>query len=105
MAAACQANPATHIGDKTGGRVIIIRQQCGSCHVIPGIPGADGLVGPSLAHFSKRATVAGILANTPANLVAWLRHPQSFVPGNAMPDSGLDEQQARDVAAYLYSIP
>jgi cytochrome c1 len=47
--------------------------------------------------------IAGLLPNTPANLVLWLRHPQSVTPGNAMPDLGLTETQARDIAAYLYA--
>lgn len=62
------------------------------------------MVGPPLNHFARRTIVAGLLPNTPANLVRWIRYPQQVVPGNAMPDAGLDEQQARDVAAYLYSL-
>jgi cytochrome c2 len=30
--------------------------------------------------------------------------PQRIVPGNAMPDMGLNERQARDIAAYLYTL-
>jgi cytochrome c1 len=48
--------------------------------------------------------IAGVMANTPDNLVAWLRAPQAAVPGNAMPDMGLSEQQARDAAAYLETL-
>lgn len=36
--------------------------------------------------------------------MTWLRDPQSVVPNNAMPDLGLNEQQARDIAAYLYTL-
>jgi cytochrome c1 len=52
----------------------------------------------------SRVYVAGVLRNTQNNMVAWLRDPQSIVPNNAMPDVGLSEQQARDVAAYLQSL-
>jgi len=31
-----------------------------------------------------------------------LRSPQSVIPGNAMPNTGLTEEDARDIAAYLY---
>jgi cytochrome c1 len=48
--------------------------------------------------------IAGVVANTPADLIAWLRNPQAVIPGNAMPDMDLSEQQARDVAAYLYTL-
>ena len=45
-----------------------------------------------------------MLRNNPENLVTWLRDPQQVVPGNAMPDLGLTDQQARDIAAYLYKL-
>jgi cytochrome c1 len=34
-------------------------------------------------------------------MVAWLRNPQRIVPGNVMPDMGLSEADAREIAAYL----
>jgi cytochrome c2 len=40
----------------------------------------------------------------PDNLVKWLRQPQNVVPGNAMPDMGVTPQDARDIAAYLYTL-
>jgi cytochrome c1 len=65
---------------------------------------ANGMVGPPLVHFAHRTIIAGLLPNTPANLVRWVQYPQQVVPGNAMPNGGLDDQQARDVAAYLYTL-
>ncbi len=91
-------------GDSRSGAIWITRSGCGSCHQIPGIMHAEGLVGPPLIHFSKRTIVAGYLPNTPANLVRWIQHPQEVAPGNAMPEAGLTEQQARDIAAYLYAL-
>ncbi|MEO8126070.1 MAG: cytochrome c oxidase assembly protein [Bryobacteraceae bacterium] len=78
---------------------------CGACHTIPGVPRAIGRVGPPLGEFGQRAFVAGMLRNNPENLVKWLREPQSIVPGNAMLDMGVTEQDARDLAAYLYALP
>ncbi|HEY4114644.1 MAG TPA: c-type cytochrome [Rhizomicrobium sp.] len=92
------------VGNAQHGEVMITRMACGSCHAIPGIAEADGNVGPPLSHFARRTMVAGVLPNTPDNLVEWIRHPQTIVPGNAMPDSRLTERQARDVAAYLESL-
>jgi len=91
-------------GNVRAGSHAIRRYGCGACHEIPGIPGADGHVGPALTGFSRRAEVAGRLSNDPANLIRWIRHPQQVSPGNGMPDQGVTEQDARDIAAYLYTL-
>ena len=75
---------------------------CGSCHMIPGVDGANGRVGPSLGDFRERWSIAGRLPNTPQNLVRWITSPQEVEPGTLMPDLGVAPQQARDIAAYLY---
>jgi cytochrome c len=77
---------------------------CVSCHTIPGVPRGDSLVGPPLNHWAERRYIAGRMANTPENLIMWIRVPQSVDPGNAMPDMGVTEQDARDMAAYLYTL-
>lgn len=76
---------------------------CGACHVIPGVERARGRVGPPLTDFAERAYVAGRVVNTPENLVAWIRVPDSVEPGTAMPTLGVSEEEARDIAAYLYA--
>jgi cytochrome c1 len=90
-------------GDPTRGRAAVARYGCGGCHVIPGIPGAQGRVGPPLTEFGERAYVAGRLPNAPEALVRWIRDPQAVSPGTAMPDLGVTEPHARDIAAYLYT--
>lgn len=91
-------------GDPTHGKQVIQGYGCGACHMIPGIRDARGLVGPPLMYFGQRTMIAGELPNTPENLVKWLRNPQSVEPHTAMPDLGLSESQARDIAAYLYTL-
>ena len=91
-------------GDPDQGAKDIAMTGCGACHTIPGIPTARGLVGPPLDHMGRRIFVAGLLRNTPENMATWLRDPQAVVPGNAMPDMSLSEQQARDITAYLYTL-
>lgn len=89
-------------GDTARGRDAIVRYGCGACHLIPGVPGADALVGPPLNQFEERHYIAGTLPNTADNLVYWIRFPQSVEPGTAMPDLNVSEADARDIAAYLY---
>jgi cytochrome c2 len=110
MLAGCQKHANTNlrvnraVGNADHGATLINYYGCGSCHTIPGIPDADGLVGPPLTDFSRRVYIAGVLRNTPDNLVAWIRDPQRIVPGNVMPKMGIDAADARDIAAYLYTI-
>ena len=94
--------PATG-GNPRSGMQLIQHFGCGSCHTIAGVPGASATVAPSLEKLKSRQYLAGRLSNTPENLQKWIRKPQSVDPKSAMPDVGLDGQQARDIAAYLYS--
>jgi cytochrome c2 len=91
-------------GDAREGGRLIVAVGCGGCHAIPGIRNARGVIGPPLGNIADRMIIAGVLANTPENMIAWLQSPQSIVPGNAMPNSGLSHSEARDVAAYLYTL-
>ena len=73
---------------------------CHTCHVIPGVRGADALVGPSLERMGARLYLAGRRPNTPDNMVRWIRDPASIDPETAMPNVGVSEADARDIAAY-----
>jgi cytochrome c len=91
-------------GTANKGKQLIRQYGCGSCHTIPGVREARGLVGPPLMSFGRRTYIAGHVPNSPDNLVRWIVGPQSIDAGTAMPTLGLTEQQARDVAAYLYTL-
>lgn len=91
-------------GDPERGRAAIAAYGCGSCHMIPGVRGADGLVGPALEHWSERRLIAGEVPNDPERLITWITVPQSIEPGTGMPNMGVTDGQARDIAAYLYSL-
>lgn len=86
------------------GRQIMIQRRCGDCHTIPGIPNANGVFGPPLVMFARRSYIAGNFPNSPDTLVRWIMSPPSMKPKTAMPDLGLSQQQARDVAAYLETL-
>jgi cytochrome c oxidase assembly factor CtaG len=91
-------------GDVERGRQTIETMGCGACHVVPGVPGAAGQVGPPLDGIAKRAIIGGVLPNTPANMVAWIEDPPSLAPRTAMPNLGIAPHAARDIVAYLYTL-
>jgi hypothetical protein len=91
--------------DPALGRLAIITHGCGGCHVIPGVPGATGRVGPQLTQFHAQTYIAGVLPNLPENLALWIRDPRSINPVTAMPTLPITPAESRHIAAYLYSLP
>jgi cytochrome c len=91
-------------GDARRGESVIEAFGCGACHTIPGVDGASGMVGPPLTSWARRAYIAGTLPNAPENLIRWVVDPHAVEPGTAMPQLGVNEAQARDIAAYLYTL-
>jgi cytochrome c len=99
------AEPTVVVGGSAArGEVAIQQYGCGACHSIPGVAGAQGLVGPPLDNWADRQIIVGSYPNQPQHLIRWIRFPQAVEPGNAMPDMGVSEQDARDISAYLYSL-
>lgn len=86
------------------GKTVIARIGCGACHTIPGVRGAHGIVGPSLEKFGRRQLVGGVAPNQPAILTRWVRDAPSIAPATGMPSLPLSEDEARHVAAYLYTL-
>ncbi|MGQ9371757.1 c-type cytochrome [Azospirillum sp. ST 5-10] len=80
------------------------RHGCGTCHVIPGVAGANGQVGPPLTAMARQVYVGGVLPNLPENLEAWIRDPVAIDPRTAMPDLAVTDGEARAIAGYLYSV-
>jgi cytochrome c1 len=105
--AGCEAAEPPH-GDKTGdparGRAVIAGVGCGACHDIPGVPGAAGIVAPSLRSFARRTLIGGVHVNEAQVLVGWVRDAPQLSPETGMPAMPITEQEARDVAAYLYTL-
>ena len=90
-------------GSMNAGKAALKRYGCSGCHEIPGLD-ANGGVGPSLAGIAVRTELAGHLHNDPHNMIRWLRDPQGVAPGNGMPNLGVSERDAKDMAAYLYTL-
>jgi putative membrane protein len=91
-------------GDAAAGRRALELYGCGACHVVPGIRRAVGRSAPPLTDFADRGFVAGVLSNNPDNLIRWIVDPRGVNPGTAMPDLGVTEADARNMAAYLYTL-
>ncbi|MDH0681467.1 c-type cytochrome [Achromobacter animicus] len=87
--------------DPDRGRRLIAEHGCTACHTVPGVSGPASRVGPPLGNMARQAYVAGLLPNTPENLVRWLMDPPAVNPRTAMPDTGLQQADAEDIAAYL----
>jgi mono/diheme cytochrome c family protein len=99
-----RANPAAAMPDAERGKTALQQYACVTCHSIPGAVGANAPVGPPLRNLSSRTMLAGLLPNTPEHLAHWIRAPQQVKPGSAMPDLGVTECDARDIAAYLLAL-
>jgi cytochrome c len=107
LAACSDAGPMASAltgGNPQQGRVALRAHGCVACHRIPGVRGAEATVAPPLDRMARRLYIAGVLPNTAENLVHWVRHPQRVVPGNAMPELGISDGDARDMAAYLMTL-
>jgi cytochrome c1 len=91
-------------GSPSRGKTLIAERHCGACHDIPDVVGASGVIGPALGGYAQRSFIAGGVPNTAANAVVWIRAPQKLEPSTAMPALGLNEGEANDVAAYLFTL-
>ncbi|AUX78617.1 cytochrome-c domain-containing protein (plasmid) [Sinorhizobium fredii] len=91
-------------GEPDNGPALLARYGCRGCHAIPGVAGAGNRVGPPLNGLGDSVYIAGVVPNTPDNLVRWIEKPHEVDPRTAMPATGISKSEARDVAAYLYSL-
>ncbi|MDB4990671.1 MAG: uncharacterized protein JWN04_5849 [Myxococcaceae bacterium] len=90
-------------GDVGRGKNAFRKYGCGTCHEIHGEQTAQGHVGPTFHDFAAQSYLPGGLTSSPDNLVRWIRHPREVEPLTAMPELGVTERDARDLAAYLYT--
>ena len=91
-------------GDPQRGANVIAYYGCGSCHTIPGISGAVGHAGPPLSGIASRIYVAGVMQNTPVNMIRWIENPKAVDEKTVMPYLGVTPKDATDIAAYLYTL-
>jgi cytochrome c551/c552 len=94
----------TQGGDAARGKALIRQYGCGSCHTIPRVPGAVAIVGPNLQGIATRAYIAGVVPNVPQNMMQWIMNPPAVDSKTAMPNLHVTAADARDIAAYLYTL-
>src|SRR5919204_101605 len=87
-------------GDPAIGRARVREYGCTACHAIPGVRGAGGKVGPPLGGIASRMYIAGVLNNTPADLMRWIRDPPAIDRLTAMPNVGVTARDAEHIAAF-----
>ncbi|MET0264917.1 MAG: c-type cytochrome [Duganella sp.] len=91
-------------GDAVRGKQLLAQYHCGSCHAIPEVPVARGVVGPTLDGYGRRSYIAGHIPNAPETLARFIVDPAALKPGTSMPAMGVSLAEARDMAAYLTAL-
>jgi cytochrome c1 len=88
------------------GARIIATKQCVSCHTIPGVPGATGMVGPNLAGVASKTRIASgaVTVHGPEDLRKWIADPASMKPGTGMPKVELTDDELTKIVAFLETL-
>jgi len=78
--------------------------RCGGCHAVRGTDAA-GRHAPDLTHLnSRRWLAAGLLLNTPEDLMNWIVNAQRLKPGSRMPSIALSETEKSALSTYLSTL-
>lgn len=97
--------PPAVAGNADRGKQAAVQFGCGVCHVIPGIEGAEGALGPTLAGVASRPAISdGVVPNTPDNLTNYILRPASMNPQSRMPPMGVSAAEAQDITAFLMTL-
>lgn len=91
-------------GDDRNAHRLIHAYGCGTCHVIPNVPGADGRSGPALTNMARQAYVAGVVPNRREALARFVADAPAVDPLTAMPDLDMSAREAAIIADYLYRV-
>ena len=91
-------------GDPIVGKRAIFKRDCTSCHVIPGFEGNTEVAGPALSHWAKHGMIEDTWPNTPENLERWIRFSETMNPETVMKLLSVNEKDAKDISAYLFSL-
>lgn len=98
--------PVTEAGgnDSAAAETMFIGRGCGACHILSGIPGAVGTIGPALDGVASKDMIAATLEVSLDNFKTWLADPGAVKPGTAMPNLGLAPEDVDVLAAWLMTL-
>lgn len=91
-------------GDPAKGKTAFVQYGCGACHKVRGVSEASATVGPALDQVGARTYIGGVLKNTPENMIKWIQDPPAFSPKTAMPNLHIGDEDAKNIACYLYTL-
>lgn len=99
------AEPPPPAGNAERGKALSAQYGCNVCHVVPGVDGPQGSLGPSLAGIASRPAISfNTVRNTPENLAKFIQNPAALNPQSSMPPIGLTDVDAQDITAYLLTL-
>ena len=106
LVVACSREPQqVPAGNAERGKALVTQYGCNVCHIAPGVPGSQGMLGPSLAGVASRPLVShGTIPNTPENLARFIQDPTAVNPASVMPNLNVTPVDAQDLAAYLATL-
>ncbi len=95
--------------EETGGNIergedLVRTHGCVACHSAPGVASVENGYGPDFDGFANNRLIAGQAENTPENLVQFILVPYAVAPGTSMPTLDIPEEDARDIATWLYTL-
>lgn len=102
---------ALNTGNPENGPAVFMDKGCAACHVIDGLEGAVGVVGPKLTGLSERAkslasgqSVADYIRTSIENPNAYIAegYPAGLMPGNLK--GTMSAEQYKDLIAYLETL-
>jgi len=95
--------PGADAAARLRGKALLAAYGCVACHHIEGMDAPQRTAGPPLDRIADNSYIAGVLPNNDEALAHWIMAPRRISPGTAMPDLGVNAEEARAMVAYLYS--
>jgi cytochrome c2 len=97
-------------GNADRGKTLFTEKQCITCHKVPGIAAATGVIGPDLAGIGTRAATQKPNTTAEAYLRESLKEPNAFVvPGQQSPSLmvlpvPVSDAEITDLVAFLLTV-